>query len=105
MINLNIENKKYFKNFIELIIGFSFFKFLSGEKCGQNTNLFKLTGICFTDSLKITLNNSTIIHLHHWILLTIIIYFKPSLMYFCLGGIIQGLTYNDWYQIIYVKKF
>lgn len=95
------NNKKYARNFIEFFIGYSIFLFLSGEKCGQCTNLYKLTGLCFTDSIKIILNEDFVFHLHHWILLVILMIFVPSLKYYCLGGILQGLSYKDWYKIIY----
>ena len=50
----------------------------------------------------------TNIHLHHWIIFTIllIVYMcmndRPSyyITGFLSGGIIHGLTYNDWYKII-----
>ena len=63
----------------------------------------------FLPSLKIRLKNH-IIHIHHWIFLSAIfvvlitftagfaqlLFFKS----FCLGGIIQGITYSDRFKII-----
>ncbi len=80
-----------------IIIGFLVAKFYSGKKEGD-PGLFRL---------KFNTKKYTI-HLHHWLLatLTLIILFPfnfyNNIIYgFLIGLIIQGLTYKDFYKIIY----
>jgi hypothetical protein len=59
---------------------------------------------------QIKINKNTTIHIHHWIIHTILLYFnyfkKNSINYYLyqglnIGGIIHGIfTYNNWYKII-----
>jgi hypothetical protein len=46
------------------------------------------------------------IHIHHWMILLVILLFTKNVYVqgFCVGGIIQGLTFPDWYQIVYHNK-
>lgn len=84
------------------LIGFFVADFFSGKKAGKE-------GI--VKSLKIRIGNS-VIQLHHWLIaVTILIilllfrFYNDYVYGFLFGLIIQGLTYRDFYKIIYkVKK-
>ncbi|OGD95152.1 hypothetical protein A3A48_04245 [Candidatus Curtissbacteria bacterium RIFCSPLOWO2_01_FULL_37_9] len=102
------------QSFGGLIFGFWFYKKLSHPFQFRN----KLPNIRFMiieilPSLRLKLKNY-IIHLHHWILLSGVL---TTLMMttsgltqliliksFCLGGIIQGLSYHDRFKIIFKSK-
>lgn len=81
-----------------VIIGFSVAFFLSGQETGAKGKL---------KSWKFFIKNYTI-HLHHWFLFSIILTIlwilnlKNSFIFGLLtGAIIEGLTYKDFYKIIY----
>ncbi len=84
-----------------ILIGFLIAKIFSGKKTGEEGKI---------KSLKFNVKNFTI-HIHHWFIATLIlvllvlIKFYNDLVYgFLLGLIIQGITYPDFYKIIYRKK-
>ena len=87
---------------IFVFIGFLLAKLLDGKREREREQ-----GI--VKSLKFKLNNY-IIHIHHWLCALIILlilffinYFNEAVYGFLIGLIIQGLTYRDFYQIIYRK--
>ena len=48
------------------------------------------------------------IHLHHWLISLILIYFinNPILKGLLIGGVIHGIfMYDDWYEIIKYKEY
>lgn len=81
------------------IIGFFVFKFFSGRYEGHRPER----------SLRFLIKGYYI-HIHHWIydlailivLISLKIHFLPLYGFF-IGAIIQGITYKDWYIIIYHK--
>ncbi|MFA5953564.1 MAG: hypothetical protein WC812_03150 [Candidatus Pacearchaeota archaeon] len=86
---------------IGFVLGFIFAYLLSGKKSGEKGIL---------GSLKFNFKNYKI-HIHHWIIslaiLIILIAFKyyNYFIYGILIGIfVQGLTYKDFYKIIYKNK-
>ena len=96
------ENHKYI--LIGFIIGYIFFTIMHrGEKMKP----------LFFNSIKINVMNNKY-HIHHWIiflsLFLLLLYFlvmkiwdytkyKALLLGICIGSILQGLTYNDAFQI------
>jgi len=83
---------------IFVIIGFAVVKLLSGKKEGER-------GIVPSLKFKIGIY---FIHLHHWLWALIIIlilvcidYFNEIIYGLLIGLIIQGLTYRDFYKIVY----
>jgi len=87
---------------IGIVIGFLIAKFFSMKKEGIKGRL---------KSLKINVGKYTV-HFHHWFIASLILIililsgFYNDLIYgFLLGLIIQGLTYRDFYKIIYQRKF
>ena len=79
------------------LLGYLFGWFISGKKEGE-------PGLIHWEwSVR-----NTCIHLHHWLVFTIllIIYANlnvviyPPVAGFLLGGIVHGLTYSDWYVFI-----
>jgi hypothetical protein len=84
-----------------IIFGFLIAKSFAGKKEGDQ-------GII--KSIKFKTKNKTI-HLHHWLISSIILLFLLLIKYyndlifgFLIGLIIQGLTYKDFYKIIYRSK-
>ena len=84
------------------IAGFLIAKFFAGNKEGEQGRL---------KSIKFDIKKFTI-HLHHWLLGLMIIILLASLKFYndlihglLAGVIIQGLTYKDFYKIIYRRKF
>ncbi len=91
---------------------FGYFIYLIGGSpyTGQESNWSKFKSIKIP--LKIKENEQIVLHLHHWIYLTFFIVFNiyyklfsglivPILHGACTGGVIHGLRYNDWNNIIY----
>lgn len=88
------------------IVGFFIAKLFSGRKEGEE-GLFK--------SLKFNIKNY-IIHLHHWLLALLMLIILAVVDFYMdlisghliygilLGLIIQGLTYRDFYKIVYTKR-
>lgn len=79
----------------------------SGNPPKLNITLFP---IFFNSMIIIPISKTKAIHLHHWILLSILVLFLNKyflnknllniLIGFFLGLVIQGLTYNDAYDLI-----
>lgn len=87
---------------VGIIIGFLIAKFFAGKKEGEQGRL---------KSIKFDINKLTI-HLHHWLIGLAILALLMSLKFYndlvyglVIGIIIQGLTYKDFYKIIYRRKF
>ena len=83
-----------------MVVGFVFAKLLSGKKEGD---------IGIVPSLRFSYKQY-IIHIHHWIwgcLLLLVLfaldYYSDFIYGFLIGLIIQGLTYRDFYKVIYKK--
>jgi hypothetical protein len=80
-----------------IFFGYMFGVFIGGKKEGQPGRLHFQQFI-----------DKTGLHLHHWLifLIILIIYIVVHdnryniIEGFLVGGIIHGLTYNDWYKII-----
>jgi len=85
---------------ISAIVGFATAKIFSGKKEGKQGRIKPLQ----FQTKKYTT------HIHHWLLGTIILgillifnYYNEIIFGFILGIILQGLTYKDFYKIIYKK--
>ncbi|NMB92296.1 MAG: hypothetical protein GYA31_01575 [Parcubacteria group bacterium] len=85
--------------FLGIIIGFLFWKIFAGKYEGDRLER----------SLRFLIKNYYI-HLHHWLwsVILLVILFSlhikiPFLYGILIGSIIQGLTYKDWYVIVYHK--
>ena len=85
-----------------IIIGFFVANFFSGKKEGEQGRL---------KSLKFDTKKYTV-HIHHWfiaililIILVIFNFYNDIIYGILIGLIIQGLTYRDFYKIIYSRKF
>jgi uncharacterized membrane-anchored protein YhcB (DUF1043 family) len=86
---------------IGVIIGYLVSRLLSGAEEGQQKK-FK--------SLKFTVKNY-IIHLHHWFtaalvmfLLLFLNWYNSFIVGLLAGMVIQGITYKDFYRLIYKKR-
>jgi hypothetical protein len=92
--------------FILFIVGFTTYMILSAPKTGCPNRIDKIFG--FKSSLIFKIPFLPLkIHIHHWLYLLIIRYFinYPQIIWFCYGGIIQGIVmYNDFYKIVYFVK-
>lgn len=97
--------KCYFMNIILLItgaiLGYLISRLLSGAEEGQQKR-FK--------SMKFAVKNY-IIHLHHWFLMSVVLImlwffnvYSGLILGFVAGTIIQGLTYRDFYRLVYRKR-
>ncbi len=82
-----------------IVIGFLFWKIVAGKYRGDKLE----------KSFRFSVRNYWI-HIHHWLwssILIAVLFFlniRDLLLYgFLIGSIIQGLTYKDWYIIIYRK--
>lgn len=79
------------------LLGYKFGEFIGGNSAGEKGRLH------WEWWLRVTK-----LHIHHWIIMLILLILyimfadSPSLVIigFLLGGVIHGLTYNDWYKII-----
>ncbi len=85
---------------ISAALGYFLAHFLSGGKAGQEGIL---KSVIFTAG-------AYKVHLHHWFISVIILailfivqYYNNFIYGFLTGIIIQGLTYKDFYKIIYKK--
>ncbi len=85
-----------------IVIGFFIAKLLSGKKEDEQGIL---------KSLKFDITTFTV-HLHHWFLATLILiililldFYNDIIYGILIGLIIQGLSYRDFYNIIYSRKF
>lgn len=83
-----------------VLIGFLSAKFFSGKFEGDRSRY----------SLRIEIKNYYL-HIHHWlyslliiIVLLLIKFYNPIIYGLLIGIIVQGLTYRDWYIVIYSKK-
>lgn len=97
-IEMNNNNKFIFG----FITGFLLF-YWSTRLCGGTVPLGKNHHL---GSIIISLGEDIRIHVHHWIILLIILLFAKNiyLQGFCVGGILQGLTFPDWHRIVYRKN-
>ncbi len=78
--------------------GYLIAKYSAGKEMGQRGKL---------PSLKFKVNDYTL-HLHHWLYASAIIVAFPAemgahitVLFFFIGVIAQGLTYRDFYRIVY----
>jgi len=85
-----------------VVIGFFIAKFFSGKKESKQGRI---------KSLKFDVKRYTV-HLHHWFIALIILILLVALEFYndliygiLIGLIIQGLTYRDFYKIVYQRKF
>lgn len=85
-----------------IIIGFFVANFFSGKREDKQERL---------KSLKFDTKKYTV-HVHHWfiatsilIILAIFNFYNDIIYGILIGLIIQGLTYRDFYKIIYSRKF
>jgi hypothetical protein len=88
----------YYILILSILFGFLIAKYFSGKKEGEEGRI---------KSLKFNINKYTI-HIHHWFfslllisLLAIIGVYNDIIYGFLIGLIIQGLTYKDFYKLIY----
>ena len=90
----------FFLYTLYFLLGFSIFGFLSAPSFGKPNRMDSLFG--YSTSMKFKIGGK-FVHLHHWLILAILIIIvnNPYLICILLGGIVQGLTYKDWYKIIY----
>jgi len=85
--------------FIGFLVGFFLSKLLAGKRTGER-GLIK--------SIIISFNNWKI-HLHHWFLSSILLFFSfldfiylsQFFLGFLLGSLVQGLGYSDWYRLVF----
>jgi hypothetical protein len=102
---------------ISSLLGFLLNLLLSKPDTKINKHLpeIKIKIFQFCPSFKISFGKRTF-HIHHWmsysflliITITMGVGGLADLLFikgFCLGGIIQGLTFPDWKKIIYKKNF
>ena len=80
------------------IIGFTFAEVLSGKFEGHHGRW---------KSIRIKVKDYTV-HVHHWLYASFALAFMPSgldgrnfIEAFLVGVIVQGLTYTDFYKIVY----
>ena len=85
---------------IGLVIGFLFWKLVSGKHEGDEIGR----------SIRFTLKNYYI-HIHHWIWCSVILilllainYHNPLIIGILIGSIIQGLMYKDRFVVVYKKE-
>lgn len=96
------QNSKIFNIVFGIVIGFSMYKIFCIYGPNKNKCYYKFNQINYFKSNKI--------HIHHWIIHSILLYFnyfdqndKYYYLYMGLniGGIIHGITmYNNWYIIL-----
>ena len=84
--------------FLSCIGGYFIAAYCAGKEMGQRGKV---------PSLKFKVNNYTV-HLHHWLYASFIVVAFPAtmsihitLLFFFVGVIAQGLTYRDFYKIVY----
>lgn len=84
---------------IGTIAGFIFWKLVAGKYEGDKPER----------SIHFTIGNY-FVHLHHWLWCLVILMIllilglrNHLLIGFLIGSIIQGLTYRDWYYVVYLK--
>ncbi|MEK7631496.1 MAG: hypothetical protein AAB445_01335 [Patescibacteria group bacterium] len=80
------------------IVSFFFWKYVSGKSAGEQGRM---------RSLRFTFGRYTF-WLHHWLYCSIAIVallsvgvYHPLVYGFLLGGVIQGLTYKDFYYVVF----
>ena len=83
------------------LIGFAIAKYVSGAESGVPGR---------TKSLRFNIKSYTV-HLHHWFLCLVMIgvlayqgIYNSIVFGLLSGGSLQGLTYRDFYKLIYKKK-
>ena len=91
----------FFLFLLGIMIGFLVSLFFSGKEEGKKGRL---------PSWKFSFKSYTV-HLHHWFLISLLLiglWFidvtNPLIFGLLVGSITQGLTYRDFYKIIYKKK-
>ena len=91
---------------IGLVLWFCFLYYVNAKKSGDYS----------FGMLKFKLGNKKILHIHHWMYYTVLLVgtlflvskFNSKLKWFILGiltgGILHGLSYDDFYKIYYKDK-
>ena len=86
---------------VVVVVGFWAAKFFAGKKTGVQGRL---------KSLRIHVGRRTI-HFHHWLIACIALialvladYHSGFIYGFLMGLVIQGLTYRDFYKIVYQRE-
>lgn len=84
---------------VDVVIGYFISHFFAGRKPGQRGRM---------PSFRFRIKNMYIVHLHHWFLCTVVLIglfvtdLYNTLVYgFLVGSAVQGLTYKDFYKLIY----
>ncbi|PIR69679.1 MAG: hypothetical protein COU47_01130 [Candidatus Niyogibacteria bacterium CG10_big_fil_rev_8_21_14_0_10_46_36] len=84
---------------LNVFIGFFVSHFIAGKKVGERGRI---------PSFRFRVKDKYIVHLHHWFLcgvalasLSIIDLYNTILYGLLMGSAIQGLTYKDFYKLIY----
>jgi hypothetical protein len=89
------------------IIGYLTYSLGSAPEVGVPNRFDRWIG--FQTSLKFRVglknNRRVVLHVHHWLYLWSILMMTEWLpiQAFCFGGMIQGLTYSDWYHVLYIE--
>ena len=89
-----------------LIISVIYSLLILPRKSGVHPNIMiTIPPVMYKGMFIIPISNKKAIHLHHWIIFIIIIslynkYMFETVIGFCIGLIIQGLTYKDAFDII-----
>ena len=80
------------------VLGFGLAKFIAGKKAGYAGRI---------KSIRFDIKSYTL-HLHHWFLSSLFLVILVSLNFyhhlvysFLIGAMIQGLTYRDFFKIVY----
>ncbi|MDP2676532.1 MAG: hypothetical protein Q8O83_02515 [bacterium] len=86
----------------DAVIGYFVSHFFAGKKPGQRGRL---------PSFRFRVKRNYIVHLHHWFLcsialisLSVIDLYNTLLYGLLMGFTLQGLTYKDFYKLIYRHK-
>lgn len=91
-----------------IVLGYAIYSLCSAHETQAPNQLDLLLGINTSLRGTVTCWNDIVIayHMHHWLYLTIIWALCPidEMREVCLGGIIQGIQYTDWYKVISVSS-
>lgn len=90
--------KNLYVNLVQIIMYFIFWNEILNNNEGELTQIEKKYGTNF--SLILPLNKKKMIHIHHWIYLLMLCKKCNKYKNFFIGGILQGLMYNDRMKII-----
>jgi hypothetical protein len=91
---------------IATLVGYLFFHHTSSSEPGGKNKFDQRFGLETSLKFPVYLSKNSkkwVVHIHHWLwcLFCTLFYPKTLIYYFCLGGLVQGLTYPDWYQVVY----